>query len=128
MFAERYVVLARSRIDIEIHDINFHPQHEVLFLSEIGWSSPGPFFDRFSPVFGSGFGLGALGIFQGVYAIFTLFLYTALIFLVSELQAVLSQHVDDFTLVSAFFLFVLGCINMFLGFLFRELAKSRIIH
>jgi hypothetical protein len=39
--------------------------------------------------------------------------------------AVLSQHVDDFTLVSAFFLFVLGCINMFLGLLFRESAKSR---
>ncbi|KAG2743646.1 hypothetical protein P692DRAFT_201157282 [Suillus brevipes Sb2] len=57
VFAERYVVLARSRIDIEIHDINFHPQHEVLFLSEIGWSSPGPFFDRFFSVLGSGFGL-----------------------------------------------------------------------
>lgn len=78
----------------------------ILFLSEIGW--PSPFFDRFFPVLGSGFGLGALGIFQGLIG-----------------AAVLSQHVDDFTLVSAFFLFVLGCINMFLGLLFRESAKSR---
>ncbi|KAG2052863.1 hypothetical protein BDR06DRAFT_989962 [Suillus hirtellus] len=78
----------------------------ILFLSEIGW--PSPFFDRFFPVLGPGFGLGALGIFQGLIG-----------------AAVLSQHVDDFTLVSAFFLFVLGCINMFLGLLFRESAKSR---
>jgi hypothetical protein len=78
----------------------------ILFLSEIGW--PSAFFDRFFPVLGTGFGLGALGIFQGLIG-----------------AAVLSQHVDDFTLVSAFFLFVLGCINMFLGLLFRESAKSR---
>lgn len=78
----------------------------MLFLSEIGW--PSAFFDRFFPVLGTGFGLGALGIFQGLIG-----------------AAVLSQHVDDFTLVSAFFLFVLGCINMFLGLLFRESAKSR---
>ncbi|KAG2062673.1 hypothetical protein BDR04DRAFT_1235677 [Suillus decipiens] len=78
----------------------------ILFLSEIGW--PSAFFDRFFPVLGTGFGLGALGIFQGLIG-----------------AAVLSQHVDDFTLVSAFFLFVLGCINVFLGLLFRESAKSR---
>ncbi|KAG1728622.1 uncharacterized protein EDB91DRAFT_1313618 [Suillus paluster] len=78
----------------------------ILILSEIGW--PSSFFDRFFPVLGSGFGLGALGIFQGLIG-----------------AAVLSQHVDDFTLVSAFFLFVLGCINMFIGLIFRESAKSR---
>ncbi|KAG0701759.1 hypothetical protein DFH29DRAFT_925266 [Suillus ampliporus] len=78
----------------------------ILFLSEIGW--PSSFFERFFPVLGAGFGLGALGIFQGLIG-----------------AAVLSQHVDDFTLVSAFFLFVLGCINMFIGLLFRESAKSR---
>jgi hypothetical protein len=33
--------------------------------------------------------------------------------------------VDDFTLVSAFFLFVLGCANMLLGLIFRESAKSK---
>ena len=32
---------------------------------------------------------------------------------------------DDFTLVSAFFLFSLGCINMFLGLIFRASAKSK---
>lgn len=45
--------------------------------------------------------------------------------LVSIGAAVLSQHVDDFTLVSAFFMFVIGCMNMLLGLIFRESAKSR---
>jgi len=33
--------------------------------------------------------------------------------------------VDDFTLVSAFFLFVIGCLNMLLGLIFRESGKGR---
>lgn len=76
----------------------------MLFLSECGW--PAPFFDRFFPVLGSNFGLGPLGIFQALIS-----------------TQILSHHVDDFTLVSAFFLFVLGCINMLLGLIFRESAK-----
>ncbi|KAF8844554.1 hypothetical protein BDN67DRAFT_943348 [Paxillus ammoniavirescens] len=78
----------------------------MLILSEVGW--PAAFFDRFFPVLGTQFGLGALGIFQGLIG-----------------AAVLSQHVDDFTLVAAFFLFVLGCLNMLLGLIFRESAKER---
>ena len=39
--------------------------------------------------------------------------------------AVLSHHVDDFALVSAFFLFSLGCVNILLGLIFRESAKWR---
>lgn len=39
--------------------------------------------------------------------------------------SVLSQRVDDFTLVAAFFLFVIGCLNMLLGLIFRESAKQR---
>ncbi|KAH7929636.1 hypothetical protein BV22DRAFT_1109755 [Leucogyrophana mollusca] len=78
----------------------------VLILSEVGW--PAAFFDRFFPVLGPSFGLGALGIFQGLIG-----------------ASVLSQHVDDFTLVAAFFLFSLGCLNMLLGLIFRESAKSR---
>ncbi|KAH7914028.1 hypothetical protein BJ138DRAFT_1144757 [Hygrophoropsis aurantiaca] len=78
----------------------------VLILSEVGW--PSAFFDRFFPVLGPSFGLGALGIFQGLIG-----------------ASVLSQHVDDFTLVAAFFLFTLGCLNMLLGLIFRESAKSR---
>ncbi len=74
-------------------------------MSECSW--PMPFFDRFFPVLGSNFGLGALGIFQCLIS-----------------TQILSHHVDDFTLVSAFFLFVLGCINMLLGLVFRETAKS----
>lgn len=79
-------------------------QSIMLFLSECGW--PAPFSDRFFPVLGSDFGLGPLGIFQGLIS-----------------TQILSRHVDDFTLVSAFFLFVLGCINMLLGLIFRESAK-----
>jgi len=77
----------------------------ILFLSECGW--PTPFFDRFFPVLGSNFGLGPLGIFQALIS-----------------TQILSHHVDDFALVSAFFLFVLGCINMLLGLIFRESAKK----
>jgi len=78
----------------------------ILILSEIGW--PLAFFDRFFPVLGSGFGLGALGIFQALIG-----------------AAILSHHVDDFTLVAAFLLFAIACVNMLLGLIFREGAKSR---
>ena len=37
----------------------------------------------------------------------------------------LSHHVDEFSLVSAFFLFSLGCLNILLGLIFRERAKPR---
>jgi hypothetical protein len=39
-----------------------------LLLSEVSW--PMAFFDRFFPVLGSQFGLGSLGIFQGLYVSF----------------------------------------------------------
>ncbi|KNZ73754.1 hypothetical protein J132_09656 [Termitomyces sp. J132] len=78
----------------------------ILFLSEIGW--PAPFFDQYFPVLGQGFGLGALGIFQCLIS-----------------TQILSHHVDDFTLVSAFFLFSIGCVNMLLGLIFRESAKKK---
>lgn len=38
---------------------------------------------------------------------------------------ILSHFVEDFTLVSAFILFVLGCINIALGIIFRESAKVK---
>ncbi|KAF8623329.1 hypothetical protein AX15_006407 [Amanita polypyramis BW_CC] len=81
-------------------------QSIVLLLSEVGW--PIKFFDRYFPVLGSNFGLGPLGIFQGLIA-----------------TQILSHHVDDFTLVSAFFLFAIGCLNMLLGLIFRESAKEK---
>jgi hypothetical protein len=37
----------------------------VLFLSEIGW--PAKLFNRYFPVLGPEFGLGALGVMQGLY-------------------------------------------------------------
>ncbi|KAH6894937.1 hypothetical protein BKA70DRAFT_1319105 [Coprinopsis sp. MPI-PUGE-AT-0042] len=78
----------------------------ILFLSEVSW--PMAFFDRFFPVLGTEFGLGALGIFQALIS-----------------TQILSHHVDDFTLVAAFFLFALACINMLLGLIFRAGAKEK---
>ncbi|CCM05121.1 uncharacterized protein FIBRA_07329 [Fibroporia radiculosa] len=78
----------------------------VLILAEVGW--PAVFFEHFFPVLGHAFGLGPLGIFQCLIG-----------------ATILSHYVDDFTLVAAFFLFSLGCLNMFLGLIFREKAKTR---
>jgi len=78
----------------------------MLVLSELCW--PAQFFDRFFPVLGPSFGLGPLGIFQGLIG-----------------ATILSHHVDDFTLVAAFFLFSLGCVNILLGLIFRASARSK---
>ncbi|CAA7262190.1 unnamed protein product [Cyclocybe aegerita] len=78
----------------------------VLILSELGW--PARFFDRYFPVLGKEFGLGALGLIQMLIG-----------------AAILSHRVDTFTLVSAFFLFSLGCVNVFVGLIFRQGAKSK---
>ncbi|KAK7688653.1 hypothetical protein QCA50_008191 [Cerrena zonata] len=77
----------------------------ILILSEVGW--PAPFFDSYFPVLGPNFGLGALGIIQGLLG-----------------AAVLSHHVDEFSLVAAFFLFSIACINMVLGLILRQKAKA----
>ncbi|KAJ7079959.1 hypothetical protein B0H15DRAFT_890994 [Mycena belliarum] len=78
----------------------------ILLLSEFGW--PSAFFRRFFPVLGKDFGLGALGIIQCLLG-----------------AAILSHHVDRFSLVAAFFLFSIGCLNMLVGLIFRESAKSK---
>lgn len=39
--------------------------------------------------------------------------------------AVLSHHVDDFALVSSFFLFAIACLNMLAGLIWRQSAKSK---
>jgi len=78
----------------------------ILVLSEVGW--PAAFFNRFFPVLGEDFGVGALGIIECLLG-----------------AAILSHHVDEFSLVAAFFLFAIGCLNMFAGLVFRESAKSK---
>jgi hypothetical protein len=79
----------------------------VLIMAELEY--PSNIFDRFFPVLGSEFGLGALGLFQAFIG-----------------AAVLSHHVNRFMLGSAFFLFVIGCVNAVLvGILLREKAKSK---
>ncbi|KAK7055372.1 hypothetical protein R3P38DRAFT_1353733 [Favolaschia claudopus] len=78
----------------------------ILLLSEFGW--PSAFFNRFFPILGKDFGLGPLGIVQCLLG-----------------AAILSHHVDEFSLVAAFFLFSLGCVNIFAGLIFRASAKSK---
>lgn len=75
-------------------------------VSEIGW--PTSFFNRFFPVLGSEFGVGALGVFQCLIG-----------------AQILSHFVDGFTLVAAFFTFSIGCINILLGLVMRETVKSK---
>ncbi|TFK48244.1 hypothetical protein OE88DRAFT_1714124 [Heliocybe sulcata] len=78
----------------------------VLFLSEIGW--PIKLFDNYFPILGSKFGVGPLGTIQCLIG-----------------AAVLSHHVDDFSLVSAFFLFALGCLNIVVGLIWRASVKPK---
>lgn len=79
----------------------------VLICSEFGW--PSAFFDKFFPVLGRDFGLGALGIFQCLLG-----------------AAVLSHHSDTFALVAAWFVFGIGCVNaLFIGLIFRGTARER---
>ncbi|KAJ8582407.1 hypothetical protein M405DRAFT_937804 [Rhizopogon salebrosus TDB-379] len=81
-------------------------QTVVLILSELGW--PATLFDRYFPVLGSNFGVGALGLMQCLIG-----------------ASVLSHFVKLFPLVSAFFLFSIGCLNILIGLIFRERVKSR---
>ena len=104
-------------------------QAVVLILSEIGF--PSAFFNRYFPVLGKNFGLGALGLIQMLLVF--LFIYNHINFsFLSDFYsifrigaAILSHHVNTFTLVSAFFLFSLGCVNVLVGLIFRESAKSK---
>ncbi|EGN94915.1 hypothetical protein SERLA73DRAFT_188017 [Serpula lacrymans var. lacrymans S7.3] len=78
----------------------------VLILSELGW--PSSFFIRFFPVLGRDFGVGALGVIQCLIG-----------------ASVLSHFIDGFALVSAFFLFSIGCLNILGGLIFRESSRAK---
>ncbi|KAF8578885.1 hypothetical protein K439DRAFT_1654705 [Ramaria rubella] len=78
----------------------------VLVLSEMSW--PQAFFNSYFPVLGKDFGLGALGIFECLIG-----------------AAVLSHHVETFAMVSAFFLFSIGCLNILMGLLFRGKGRYK---
>lgn len=79
----------------------------ILLLAELSWPAMARFFDTYFPVLGPSFGLGALGVFECLIG-----------------ATILSHHVDDFTLVSAFFLFSIGCLNVLFGLIFRQRAKA----
>ncbi|CAE6430599.1 unnamed protein product [Rhizoctonia solani] len=78
----------------------------ILVLAELGF--PQSFFKNFLPVLGPDHGVGILGAMQ--------------VFLGA---AVLSHHVPTFALVSAFFLFSIGLLNIILGLVFRSGIHSR---
>jgi len=78
----------------------------ILVLSECSW--PMSAFDRFFPVLGTGFGLGPLGVFECLIG-----------------ATILSHFVDDFALVTAFFLFSIGCLNILLGLIFGVKAREK---
>ena len=97
-------------------------------MSEVGWYTS--FFDRYFPVLGSNFGLGILGIFQclSVLPYFKRLKRPIIIISFSFYRiatSILSHFVEDFTLVSAFVLFVIGCLNILLGLIFRESARAK---
>jgi len=78
----------------------------VLLLSELGW--PSKFFNKALPVLGKDFGLGALGLIECLIG-----------------AAILSHHVDSFALVSAFFLFSVGCLNILIGLIWGASARDK---
>lgn len=78
----------------------------ILILSECSW--PMSAFDKFFPVLGTTFGLSPLGVFECLIG-----------------ATILSHYVDDFTLVAAFFLFAIGCLNILLGLVFGVKVKQR---
>ncbi|KAG6812916.1 hypothetical protein H0H92_015468 [Tricholoma furcatifolium] len=81
-------------------------QSVLLIMSEFGW--PSRFFDHYFPVLGKDFGVGALGVMQCLIG-----------------AAILSHHVDTFSLVAAFFLFAIGCLNILVGLIWRASVKSK---
>lgn len=80
----------------------------ALFMSEMEFKWIQKFFATFFPVLGPDFGVGALGIFECLIG-----------------ASILSHHVNEFALVSAFFLFAVGCLNILAGLIFREKSKTR---
>lgn len=78
----------------------------VLVLSELGWACR--FFDRYFPILGSDFGVGPVGIMQGLIG-----------------ASILSHRVDMFSVVSAFFLFSVGCLNILVGLIWRKSVKLK---
>jgi len=77
----------------------------ILIASEIGW--PEAFFARFFPVLGRDFGIGVIGTMQCLLG-----------------AAILSHHVDGFTMVSAFLLFSIGILNIILALIFGSEVKA----
>lgn len=77
----------------------------ILLWSELGFYDS--VLQRYMPVLGPDFGVWTLGAMQCMIS-----------------AVVLSHHVDEFPLVSAFFLFAIGCLNIIIGFLYGSKMKQ----
>jgi len=77
----------------------------ILLWSELGFYEA--ILKDFMPVLGPDFGVWTLGAMQCMIS-----------------AVVLSHHVDEFPLVSAFFLFAIGCLNIIIGLIFRAKMKQ----
>ncbi|CAE6444378.1 unnamed protein product [Rhizoctonia solani] len=77
----------------------------ILIFAELEW--PKKSFTDFLPILGSEFGVGILGMMQVLLGI-----------------SILSHHIPEFALVSAFILFAIGCLNIILGLAFRKSIHS----
>jgi hypothetical protein len=80
-------------------------QVTILAFSELDWFAH--LFDRYFPVVGPEFGPGPLGVFQCLIG-----------------GTVLSHHVRKFAIVSGFFLFSIGCLNIAIGLILGVAAKK----
>ncbi|ORX37317.1 hypothetical protein BD324DRAFT_625675 [Kockovaella imperatae] len=78
----------------------------LLTLSEIG--IPKRLFENFLPILGPAHGLGCLGIFQALIG-----------------AQVLSHYSTTFPQVSSWLLFIIGCLNILAGLVFRSGGKTK---
>lgn len=78
----------------------------LLTFAEVGF--PKRLFEDFVPVLGPGHGLGCLGVFQALIG-----------------AQVLSHYCDLFPQVTSWLLFIIGCLNIVAGLVFRSKAKPK---
>ncbi|EIW73472.1 hypothetical protein TREMEDRAFT_67381 [Tremella mesenterica DSM 1558] len=77
----------------------------LLTFAEIGF--PKRLFEEFIPILGPAHGVGCLGVFEALIG-----------------AQVLSHYCDLFPQVSSWLLFIIGCLNMVAGIIFRSSAKQ----
>ncbi|KAK4686137.1 hypothetical protein P7C73_g3994, partial [Tremellales sp. Uapishka_1] len=96
----------------------------LLVLSEVGF--PKRLFEEYMPVLGPAHGLGVLGIFQALQVFVICFPSSLLIHIPRSIGTqVLSHYCELFPQVSSWLLFIIGCLNVLAGMIFRQESKSK---